>query len=329
MRQQQVLAAGGGSCVVRAGTSSASSFVGHDAGAGVGADDLRRLAARRARADGQRPAQRRRGGRRGQGPARGRRGHQRRGPAAGASRPVTWSRSRPQTLGGGGGGKDDVAQGGGTDATKVGEALARIEHMVGERVTGRSLTAMRTGVRLGVDVGSVRVGLAASDPSGMIATPVQTLPPGPRRRVGPARRSPRSCGARGARGGRRACPGRCPGRRAAAAALARDYAGRARRTGRSPARCAWWTSGCPRWMRHRSLRDSRRGRPQAARRGGPGGRRAHPPGRRWTASVAPVRRPGSRWRPVETADLAGPANPGNGQRVRTDEGPAPRELDLR
>ncbi|PWJ47987.1 putative holliday junction resolvase [Quadrisphaera granulorum] len=34
---------------------------------------------------------------------------------------------------------------------------------------------MRRGVRLGVDVGSVRVGLAASDPSGFIATPVETL----------------------------------------------------------------------------------------------------------------------------------------------------------
>ena len=33
----------------------------------------------------------------------------------------------------------------------------------------------RAGVRLGVDVGSVRVGLAASDPSGLLATPVQTL----------------------------------------------------------------------------------------------------------------------------------------------------------
>jgi putative holliday junction resolvase len=30
-------------------------------------------------------------------------------------------------------------------------------------------------VRLGVDVGSVRVGLAASDPSGLIASPVETL----------------------------------------------------------------------------------------------------------------------------------------------------------
>jgi putative Holliday junction resolvase len=34
---------------------------------------------------------------------------------------------------------------------------------------------MRSGVRLGVDVGSVRVGLAASDPDGLLATPVATL----------------------------------------------------------------------------------------------------------------------------------------------------------
>jgi putative Holliday junction resolvase len=33
----------------------------------------------------------------------------------------------------------------------------------------------RTGVRVGVDVGSVRVGLAASDPSGLLATPVRTV----------------------------------------------------------------------------------------------------------------------------------------------------------
>ncbi len=35
-------------------------------------------------------------------------------------------------LGGGGGGKDDIAQGGGQDATKVGEALAAVEWRVGE-----------------------------------------------------------------------------------------------------------------------------------------------------------------------------------------------------
>ena len=33
----------------------------------------------------------------------------------------------------------------------------------------------RSVVRLGVDVGSVRVGLAASDPSGLLATPVRTV----------------------------------------------------------------------------------------------------------------------------------------------------------
>jgi putative Holliday junction resolvase len=34
---------------------------------------------------------------------------------------------------------------------------------------------MRPGVRVGVDVGSVRVGVAACDPAGLIATPVRTL----------------------------------------------------------------------------------------------------------------------------------------------------------
>ena len=33
----------------------------------------------------------------------------------------------------------------------------------------------RSGVRIGVDVGSVRVGVASSDPSGLLATPVRTV----------------------------------------------------------------------------------------------------------------------------------------------------------
>ncbi|MGL5858718.1 MAG: alanine--tRNA ligase [Angustibacter sp.] len=40
-----------------------------------------------------------------------------------------------QVLGGGGGGRDDVAQGGGTDGARVGEALSRVEDAVGARVT--------------------------------------------------------------------------------------------------------------------------------------------------------------------------------------------------
>jgi putative Holliday junction resolvase len=35
---------------------------------------------------------------------------------------------------------------------------------------------VRTGVRLGVDVGKARIGVARTDPSGMIATPVATVP---------------------------------------------------------------------------------------------------------------------------------------------------------
>ncbi|MGV8876653.1 MAG: Holliday junction resolvase RuvX [Rhodoglobus sp.] len=35
---------------------------------------------------------------------------------------------------------------------------------------------MRPGTRLGVDVGTVRIGVARSDPHGMIATPVETVP---------------------------------------------------------------------------------------------------------------------------------------------------------
>ena len=36
--------------------------------------------------------------------------------------------------------------------------------------------ALPRGARIGVDVGSVRVGLAASDPDGIVATPVETVP---------------------------------------------------------------------------------------------------------------------------------------------------------
>ena len=37
---------------------------------------------------------------------------------------------------------------------------------------------MRSGVRLGIDVGTVRVGVARSDPQGMLAFPVATVPRG-------------------------------------------------------------------------------------------------------------------------------------------------------
>ena len=133
MRQQQVLAAAS-TLTAAARDVFGVSFVGHDAGMGVGADDLRSLVL----------------------DVRSRLGNDRPSVVAIASvtkdRPVViiatndaarqWGlkagalvRLAAQSLGGGGGGKDDVAQGGGTDPTKTGEALAIVEHAVGERVT--------------------------------------------------------------------------------------------------------------------------------------------------------------------------------------------------
>ncbi|KRA23462.1 Holliday junction resolvase [Microbacterium sp. Root61] len=38
------------------------------------------------------------------------------------------------------------------------------------------MTGFRRGVRLGIDVGKARVGVARSDPDGLLATPVETVP---------------------------------------------------------------------------------------------------------------------------------------------------------
>jgi len=134
LRQQQVLAASS-SLTAAAHDVFGVSFVGHDAGPEVGPDDLRSLAL----------------------DVRSRLGDGRPSVVAMASvaneRPVViittndaarqWGlnagalvRLAAQALGGGGGGKDDIAQGGGSDPGKIGEALAIVEHAVGERVTG-------------------------------------------------------------------------------------------------------------------------------------------------------------------------------------------------
>ena len=38
---------------------------------------------------------------------------------------------------------------------------------------------MRSGIRVGIDVGSVRIGVARTDPSAVLAVPVETVPRGP------------------------------------------------------------------------------------------------------------------------------------------------------
>ncbi|MTB73177.1 alanine--tRNA ligase [Arsenicicoccus sp. MKL-02] len=134
MRQQQALAAAG-RLASQAKDVYGVSFVGHHAD-GLAADDVRALVL----------------------DLRGRLGTDRPGVVAVATeskgRPVVvvatnerareWGikagdlvRVAAQTLGGGGGGKDDLAQGGGQDATRIGEALTQVEWTVGARATQR------------------------------------------------------------------------------------------------------------------------------------------------------------------------------------------------
>ena len=76
------------------------------------------------------------------------------------------------------------------------------------------------GVRLGVDVGSVRVGFATSDPDGLIATPIDTLP-----RATSLARIVREVGERGAVVVYVGLPVHLSGAEGSASEAARNYAG--------------------------------------------------------------------------------------------------------
>jgi putative Holliday junction resolvase len=60
-----------------------------------------------------------------------------------------------------------------------------------------SRAGLPRGARLGVDVGMARIGLAASDPDGLVATPVETVP---RVLAGSGKQGKQGGGARSARG---------------------------------------------------------------------------------------------------------------------------------
>ncbi|GII80854.1 putative pre-16S rRNA nuclease [Sphaerisporangium rufum] len=81
---------------------------------------------------------------------------------------------------------------------------------------------MRPGTRLGVDVGSVRVGVARSDPSGLLATPVETV----RRGRGDLDRIAAIAEEAGAVEVVVGLPTSLSGREGSAAATAREFAGR-------------------------------------------------------------------------------------------------------
>ena len=102
----------------------------HDAGDGTTADDLRTMVLDLRGRLGDAGPVGRRADRRGQRPARPSSWPPTPARASAASRPAPSCGVAAQTLGGGGGGKDDLAQGGGTDATRTGEALGQVDRAV-------------------------------------------------------------------------------------------------------------------------------------------------------------------------------------------------------
>ncbi len=134
------------------------------------ADDLRSLAIEVRNAFGSRPGVVALVG--GSDEARPDRRDDRRRPRRSARRPAPWSASEPLALGGRGGGRDDLAQGGGSDAAAAPAALTAISD-------GPGRLSVRIGVRLALDWGKARIGVAASDPGGILAHPVETVPAGP------------------------------------------------------------------------------------------------------------------------------------------------------
>jgi putative pre-16S rRNA nuclease len=81
---------------------------------------------------------------------------------------------------------------------------------------------MRPGVRVAVDVGSVRIGVAASDPDGLVASPVETV----RRGAGDLERLAAIVSGRAAVEVLVGLPRALSGREGASAAAAREFAGR-------------------------------------------------------------------------------------------------------
>ena len=82
-----------------------------------------------------------------------------------------------QVVGGGGGGRDNMAQAGGRDPEKLPDALSRASRRSGKSWLERRVVAL--------DYGSARCGVAVSDPTRTLATPVEpVLAPATRRGFG-------------------------------------------------------------------------------------------------------------------------------------------------
>ena len=85
-------------------------------------------------------------------------------------------------VGGGGGGRDTLARAGGRDAAKLPDAITAARKAI-EAALARAECAV-----LALDYGSARCGCAVSDPTGVLATPIEPCSPrGPARPCAAAR----------------------------------------------------------------------------------------------------------------------------------------------
>ena len=244
MRAEQVLAGRRATLAPRRATSSASPSSRHDAGRGRRGGRPARARARRARAARRRAARRGRGRRRSPRVAR-----------SWSSRPTTaaralgrragrrWSRPprrhprrrrRRQ-------GRRRAGRRHRRGPDRRGAAAARARRRRSASPAVAELTRLRACGSASTS-GSVRVGLAACDPSGLVASPVETVPPRPHRATPTCGGSlPRSSSA-GASTWWWGCPARLSGREGPAARSARAYAVGSRPTRGARSRSGWWTS---------------------------------------------------------------------------------------
>ena len=88
-----------------------------------------------------------------------------------ASRPARSSARRPRPVGGGGGGRDTIARAGGRDPAGLPEAL----RLARETIEAALALLANVGRVLALDYGSARCGCAVSDPTGVLATPLEPV----------------------------------------------------------------------------------------------------------------------------------------------------------